>query len=467
MFQTVEKPRVAALGLTLELYRDAFPGYMERLQAQFDRFLGEMDGLAVMERRRLCCRHEEIAAEIASAEAASLDALLIVPLSYTASMTSALSFSRTALPVIIWNTQEALTVDASYSHDDLVMNHVTQGTQDVTNVLVRAGKRFGMESAHYQDKAALARLGEWLRAARAARFARGARAGLLGQPFQDMGDFGVDETLMAVRWGPSVIRLSPSRLVALLREVEEGAVSEIVAQDQERFDISPEVTEEIHRISCRLELALRALVRENRLDALSMNFRELMSDDRLPTLPFFGLNKLLGEGLGYAGEGNAVTAAHMAQVRQLCGIANFTEIYTVDFVRNRGVMTHMQECNPALARRDRKIRLVRKEFWAPGVSPYVGMHFTLEPGPVTLSTVTTDAGGEFYYLTYETRIPDMEPFASFDIPHWLIELNEPIGDFLTRYSLAGGTHHLVSTPGHHASGLRKLACLQGFECRGI
>jgi len=45
-------------------------------------------------------------------------------------------------------------------------------------------------------------------------------------------------------------------------------------------------------------------------------------------------------------------------MRQLCGEANFTEIYTVDYLQNRMMMTHMQECNLALARKDRKIRLV-------------------------------------------------------------------------------------------------------------
>lgn len=51
-----------------------------------------------------------------------------------------------------------------------------------------------------------------------------------------------------------------------------------------------------------------------------------------------------------------------------------------------------QECNPALARQDRKIRLVKKEFWAPGIQPYAGMLFTLEPGPVTLTSLCVGPG---------------------------------------------------------------------------
>jgi len=226
--------------------------------------------------------------------------------------------------------------------------------------------------------------------------------------------------------------------------------------------VAPEVEQEMHVVSARLELAMRRLVAEAELGAFTMNFREIIEAGGVPTLPFLGLNKLLADGLGYAGEGDVMTAAHMAQIRQLCGIATFTEIYTIDYATNAMVMTHMQECNPAMARDDRKVRLVRKPFWAPGVEDYVGMHFTLQPGPVTLTAITPNADGRFTYVCREACIRDMAPFPEYDAPHWIAELGEPVGDFLTRYGLAGGPHHLVAAPGCRAEALRKLAYLQGF-----
>jgi len=459
----VEKPRVAVLGLSLAFYEEALPGYMDRLQAQLDKFQEEVSGHADIVSSRLCYANEHVAEETRSAEAQDVDALLLIPMCYTASLMTLLPVARTTLPVVIWNTQEALGITDEYSADDLLMNHVPQGTQDVTNVLLRSGKVFGMESGHYQDQEALRRLGEWLAAARAARRAKEIRVGLLGAPFQDMGDFGVDETLMASLWGPYTIHLTISGFVKRIEEVVDEEIRRLMEQDRERFDIDREVTDEVHSMSSRLEAALRGLVRDNGLDAFSMNFKELMEDGRCPSMPFLGINKLLSDGMGYAGEGNVVIAAHMAQMRQLCGESNFTEIYTVDYARNLMVMTHMQECNPAMARRDRKVRLIRKEFWAPGVEDYVGMHFTLEPGPVTLSTIIPDGKGCFVYIAYETSIRDMAPFEKFDAPHWVIELDEPVGDFLTRYSMAGGPHHLVAVPGERAASLEKLACLQGFD----
>jgi L-arabinose isomerase len=462
MIEPVRNPRVALLGLTLDLYREAVPGYLDRLETQLAEFSEELAEFAAIEGCRLCHLQDQVVDEIKRAEQQGLDALLVVPMCYTASLMSALPLARTALPVVIWNTQKLLEITDDYDFDDLLMNHVPQGTQDVTNVLVRSGKRFGIESGHYQDRDALHALGEWLCAARAAQAARRMRVGVVGAPFQDMGDFGVDETRMAHAWGPYVVRLSLPRLVALAADVPDADVARSVEEDRAAYDVADDVTAEIHSTSSRLAIALRTLVEEGRLDAFTMNFLDILDDGRLPTLPFLGINKLLADGVGYAGEGNTTIAAHVAQMRQLCGAANFTEVFTADYPGNRLLMTHMQECNPALARCDREIRLVRKDFWAPGIGPYVGMHFTLEPGPVTISNITTDAKGDFHYVVCEGSVRDMAPLAELDIPHWMIELEQPVGDMLSRYSLAGGTHHLAASPGHCAARIRKLAHLQGF-----
>lgn len=470
MIKKIEKPRIAVLGISLPFYDKAFPGYMERLGNQLKKFQAQFDSFAQIAASRLCYEREHLQMEIKKAEELGVDALVLIPMSYTASLMTLEPVLKTALPLILWNTQEMPEMGDAYNFDDLLMNHIIQGTQDVTNVLIRSGRVFGMESGHYQDKKALQRLAGWLQAARAFRFAKNLRVGLLGSPYQDMGDFGVDETRMLGKWGPYVVKLSLPHFVKLIAQVDENKVSKLLAEDRKKYDVSDKISEEIHRLSLRLELALRQLIADDGnegLDAFTMNFRALMEDGRIPTIPFLGINKLLAEGMGTGGEGDIMCAAHMAQMRALAGTANFTEMYTADYVHNRMLMTHMQECNPALARKDRKVKLVPKDFWAPGTSPYVGMYFTLEPGPVTLTAITLDKDANFYYISYETMIRDMEPLVNFDIPHWMVELDEPVANFLNRYSLAGGPHHLVSVPGRCNELLAKLAHLQGFDIKKL
>lgn len=463
----VETSRIAVLGLFLELYQQEIPGYEKETEKQLLKFQHEIGKSADIKSSRLCYLKEHVSEEIKKAEALDVDALLLIPMCYTTSMMTVPPVLQTDLPIVIWNTQEAIGFDDDYDAKVLLMNHVTQGTQDLTNVLLRNDRFFGMESGHYQDTEALKRLEEWLKAARVYRVMKSLKVGLLGHPFEGMGDFDVDETRMATDWGPLTVHLEINRFIDLIEQVNEQDISEIIKKDHEIYEIDKNLNRETHLLSVKLELALRQLIAENHLDAFTMNFKDLITDKRSQTLPFLGINKLIGEGIGYAGEGNTTIAAHVAQLRQLCDRANFTEIYTVDYQKRAMVMTHMQECNPALARKDRKVRLLKKDFWTSGVEPYTGMHFTLEPGPVTLSSITNNQDGNFFYINYETQILDMEPFEKFDIPHWVIQLDEPVEDFMNSYSLAGGTHHLAACPGHNSSIISKLAQFQNFTVKNL
>ncbi|NMA19903.1 MAG: hypothetical protein GX927_04915, partial [Lentisphaerae bacterium] len=192
-------------------------------------------------------------------------------------------------------------------------------------------------------------------------------------------------------------------------------------------------------------------------------FLNLIKEPKCPGLPFYAINRLMAEGMGYAGEGDALRAALMAHLRQLAGMANFTEIYTVDFKRDIMLMSHMQECNPAFARRDRKIKLRHKNFWAPGVPPYCGMYFTLEPGETTLVTLTCDGKDGFRYIAFTGTIQDAELFPNYDRPYWLLHSPGNVSELLDRYSLAGGTHHLIALPGNQIAKLKRLAFWQKFD----
>ena len=457
----VELPTIAIFGLSLELYHEQFPGFDAMLAGQLEKYCGEISGFSEIKKSCICFKQSHVETAVKEAEALNVDCILLIPMCYTASLITVKPVMETDIPLVIWNTQEDAKIDDDFDFDMLLRNHVTQGTQDLTNVLLRNKKIFGLESGHYKDKSALAKLEEWLRAARACRFAQNCRVGILGNAFEGMGDFAFDEDKLREKWGADIIRLDIDRFVELFEAVKDSETDKLLENDRNIFEIDSEVTEEIHRLSLKLEIAMRKLVAENNLDAFTMNFLELIG--RVPAMPFLGINKLIGEGMGYAGEGDIITAALMAEMRSLAGAANFTEIYTLDYKKNLMLMTHMQECNPALARKDSKIKLVKKDFWAEGCKAYTGMHFTLEPGPVTLVCLTTDANNDFIYIVYETEIMDRRIFKKFDIPHWVIQLDEPVGDFLTRYSMAGGTHHLAAIPGKQADSIEKLAKLHGLQ----
>jgi len=461
---TIEPPRVAVIGLSLPLYAQKLPDLMPTYDRQLALYVEALNGKLLVEQVCHCRNQDEVDRAVSRAVTEEADALLVVPLCYTASMMSVPSLMQSGLPIVVWNTQEALSFGADYDFDTLLQHHTAQGVQDVASVLRREGAMFTVESGHYQDQVVICRLATWLNAARVHRLARKMRIGRIGGAFADMGDFSIDPETIKQQWGAVVVELANDELVAAARDVTPDSLNTAMQHDRQVYETDADVDDALHERSVRMELGLRQVVDQHELDGLSVNFLSMLDDEQTLCLPFLGINKLMGEGLGYAGEGDVLTAMHMAQMRQLCGLATFTEIYTIDYLNNRLMMSHMQECNPAMARSDRKIRLVRKAFWSPGANDYVGMHFTLEPGPVTLVSIVRHLDGTFGYVFSEQTIDDIVPLAKFDIPHWIVRLDQPAGDWLTRYSLEGGMHHLVGVAGHCADRLRALAHWQGMTC---
>jgi L-arabinose isomerase len=49
-------------------------------------------------------------------------------------------------------------------------------------------------------------------------------------------------------------------------------------------------------------------------------------------------------------------------------------------------------------------------------------------------------------------------------PSYLFSPQEDLSSFLTRYSLAGGSHHLALSYGHWTTTVEKIAALLGIEC---
>ena len=464
----VNMPRIYVIGLSLKLYHDVFQDFDDILLGQLEKYKDSLSKIAEINQCEICRNQQQVTDAMKNAESIGVDCILLIPMCYTTSLMTLAPALETSVSIVIWNTQEAEAFDQNYDFDLLLRNHTAQGTQDLTNVLLRNGKAFGLESGHYKDNRVLSKLEGWFRAARAFKASSACRVGRLGQPFPGMGDFAVDENKMRSEWGPSIVELEISRFVELVAQVEESALDAILIKDNDTYLMDPFVTPKIHKLSARLELALRSLIEENSLDAFTMNFLDLIDDGRLPTIPFLGVNKLIGEGMGYAGEGDVVTAALMLEMRHLVGVSNFTEMFTVDYKNNHLLMTHMQECNPALAREDSRVKLVKKDFWADGVEPYVGMWFTLAPGDVTLICATTNECGEFKYILKEAEIVDQPPLENLDIPHWLLTLPDTsVEGFLTAYSLAGGSHHLCATPGKQSANIERLARFHGFTYQKI
>jgi L-arabinose isomerase len=454
------RPRIAVLALSLELYESLAPGLRQKREAWLRRdVLRALEPLGEVVFPGAVFRRDQVEAAVADFESRGVDALLVVLLTYSPSQIALPALKRTRLPILIWNTQELLSVDASFATAQMIDNHGVHGTQDLASVLVREGVRFHYVTSHLSDPDGITQVRDFLAAAAARGRLGRARLGLLGYPFPGMGDFAVDSTHLAASLGCQWVHLSVEDYINRAADAPADALATLKDEYRRSYDVSEQITDEDLEATARVELALRGMVADHRLDALTYQFMAFGDDQRSPTVPFVAASRLLADGIGFGGEGDLVGAAGSALLHWLMPPATFSEIFTIDFSGNGLFMSHMGEANVAMARPDRKVAmLVRPTPITRTRHRQLVLATTLRPGPATLFALAQGPGRRWRLIASAMEIADYGP-QPMAVPHWKMLPGRDVRRFLTDYALAGGPHHNAVCFGDARQRLRMLACL--------
>jgi L-arabinose isomerase len=388
------RPKVGLLALTLDLYETLAPGLREEREEWLRReIVPALERVADVVLDKAVFHRRDIEAQVGRFEAQDVDALLVVLLTYSPSQLALPALKRTRLPIVVWNTQELLAVDDHFAVPAMMANHGVHGTQDLCNVLVRSGVDFEYVTSHISDKGATDPLADFFRAAAAVGRLRKARIGLIGYPFPSMGDFALDTTHLAATLGCQSVNVPVEEYINRAAGAKPKAVTELLSIYRKSYDVAPAITDKDLEATARVEAALRGIVCDHGLDALAYQFTAFGDDERTPTVPFVAASRLMAEGIGFGGEGDLIAAAGATFLNWLNPPASFSEIFTIDFEGNSVFMSHMGEANVAMARSDRKVRMVARE--APITRTRCGQLALLtsfEPGPATLMALTLVAG---------------------------------------------------------------------------
>ncbi len=455
--------KVGLLGLMFDLY-DRWPELKQDMHAFGQELAQTLSSFAEVEFSGVCNNRQQVERAVADFEANGMELLIVVLLTYAPSHIALPALLQTRLPVLIFNTQQLAAVTAQVKSWDTTRNHGMHGVQDLSNVLLRAGREFHVVTGHYHDERALAEVRAWCTAAHVAATVRRMRIGLLGYPMEGMGDFAIDETALLAQVGVQVHRIAMKELAGRAQAAPAAEVARQMAEDRERFAIQDDITAEEHEASSRLEWALRQTLRELGMHGFASHFEAICKGGWLDTLPFLASSKLLAEGYGFGGEGDVTSATAVAMMIALAGEANFTEMFTMDPAGNAILMMHMGEANWRMARHDEPIHLLRSslDLFDLRVAPLL-LAFSLEPGEATLVSLTTGPGGKLRLVAAEGEVLDFAYVADLRRPHYKFRPDGELSDFLTRFSMAGGSHHQAMAYGRLADTVGKVAALLGIE----
>lgn len=436
---TRRRPCVGLLGLYLELYDRVLPEVRGRIDAFYGTIALELEGRGLRVLRSPVCRLEsEFRAAIRGFEAAGADAIVTLHLAYSPSLESADALAGTPLPLIVLDTTPAFDYGPRQDPGELMYNHGIHGVQDLCNLLLRSRKDFLIEAGHWQESDVLDRVAAHARGAAMASRMRSARVGSLGGPFRGMGDFQVPEEDLARSVGLTVVRAGFEDLPGLLPPQDDPAVQAEMQTDRERFDASG-LDEGVHAATVRASLALRRWLEQERLDAFTMNFDEFRRSCGLPTIPFLEASRAMSRGIGYAGEGDALTAAFVSALASVFRETTFTEMFCPDWKGARIFLSHMAEMNPDLA--EGRARLIAKEMpWIDAETPAVAVG-RFRAGRAVFANLAPGPDGTFTLIAAPVEVDGEEPDRMEDAIRGWIRPDIPVERFLERYSEAGGTHH--------------------------
>jgi len=333
------------------------------------------------------------------------------------------------------------------------------GNAALAAALEPAGTIALLEADAPSDNARLAAAGNC--AARAAESLRSMRVLRIGGVFPGMGDFAVCDKLLQKTFGIAVENIEPGDLAAAVNAINDKTVATEMAANQKLFRV--ECDSEVHARSVRVGLGLREFLKRGEFGAFSLNFLAFKDSTGLVnTVPFLECCQAMARGLGYAGEGDVLTAALVGALLQGFGATTFTEIFCADWAGNSLFLSHMGEIN--CAETAAKPLLYEKEFpFTPAQNPAT-LACAPKPGPGTYVNISPGPNDTFRLITapVEVLADGTHPGLKQWVRGW-IRPQIPLPRFLEEFSHLGGTHHAALMFGDHTAALAEFAALLKIE----
>ncbi len=459
-----EKPRVGLLPCYLKLYDDLLPECRAGFDGFVERIAAALESRGVAAHTAPVCRvADEFATAIAGCERAGVDALMTVHLAYSPSLELIDAACATNLPLILLGTTMDVDFGIGVSPERIMYNHGVHGVMDFANMLRRRRRTFEIVAGHVDDAAMMDAAADLVRAARGVAALRTSRVLRVGEAFAGMGDFAVEEAVLAGRLGIQAHEVGIEALDAAIEAVSEEEVAQEVAADRGRY--ACDLTDEAHARSVRVGLGLRHLLDEGGYAGFSVNFQAFDRADRpANTMPFLEISKAMGRGVGYGGEGDVLTASLVGALARAFGAVTFTEIFCADWVGDALFLSHMGEISPTVA--GDVPRVFAKPFFSGGSLDPAILTCAVQPGPAVFVNLAPGPDDTFSLIVAPVEVlaedASLDP-AMRDVVRAWVKPKAKVAEFLEAYSRAGGTHHSALVLGDRADAIAAFGRMSGIE----
>ncbi len=453
-------PLIGFLPFYLKLYDDVLPGMREKVVAFSAAVQSELGrrGLDIVA-APVCRERREFEDAVTLFD--DTCAVITLHLAYSPSLESIDPLARIGKPIVVLDTTPGYSFDQSVSGDEILYNHGIHGIQDMCSMLKRRGVQYFVEAGHWENSDVIERVVGLCKSAYAASVMKTGKVGLIGSAFKGMGDFYITPDDLAKTIGPRVVPFDLDELPAIKSSISDDEVEVEMADDLALFETAS-YDKAAHRRTARMDLMVRRWVEKNGLSAYSMNFANIERKSGYETVPFIEASKSMARGIGYAGEGDVLTAALCGALLQVYPETSFTEMFCPDWKGNTIFLSHMGEMNPLTVKG--KMDLTAKEYNFSDVDAPLTAYGCFKAGDAVLVNLAQTSEGGFTLILSKVEVLDAEGDDQLkeSIRGW-VKPDMPLSTFLEKYSMAGGTHHLVIVYGVAHKFLSAFGKMMGFS----
>lgn len=448
--------KIGYLPLYVEMYDKNSPSIRPRINA-FCAEIGELlkaQNLEVIS-ADVCRLKDEFEGAIALFEKEKVDCIVTLHLAYSPSLESCYALAKTKLPILVLDTTPTFCFDYRTAKSEVMYNHGVHGVQDMCCMLRRLKKEYSVFAGHYLQSNVIEEVANAAKAiASANKLKNGIKVGMIGKPFAGMGDFVVEESVLK-RLGITKILCDENDLKNIVENIDENDVAVEFENDKKICDVG-DIDFTYYKGAGKVALGVRQWINDNNVDAFSINFQSVGELKGLTKMPFLEASKAMANGIGYAGEGDVLTAG-------VCGafLSNFTEtsfveMFCPDWKNGSIFMSHMGEFNLDLMEGK---KMIKNAFKAVKNAETVVIAGHAKGGKCCLVNVAPNAEDSFDVILVDgemLEIPDEVDSLSNSISGWFKPQTD-LREMLSKYSNCGGTHHSIIVYGANANSLKEFA----------
>lgn len=238
---------------------------------------------------------------------------------------------------------------------------------------------------------------------------RSLRLARFGDNMRDVAVTEGDKVEAELRFGVSVNTYGVNDLVAVVDQVAEAQIDDLVKEYDDTFRVAAELRpggdrHDSLRYAARIELGLRTFLEAGGFRAFTTNFEDLGG---LRQLPGIAVQRLMADGYGFGGEGDWKTSVLVRTVKAMAvgaqGGTSFMEDYTYDLTPGQEMIlgAHMLEVCPTIAAGVPNVEIHPLSIG--GREDPVRLVFDAEPGPAVVLGLA-DMGERFRLVANEVDV---------------------------------------------------------------